>query len=289
MGSKLLYYGLIWPISRLPFFILYRLSDLLFLVMFYLAGYRKKLVLKNLRNAFPQKSEQEIQRIARDFYRHFCDLIVEALKGFSISEKAARERMICKDTSLLQKYADEKRKVLLVAGHYNNWELYANAGALHIPMKLIGIYKKLRDPFMNQQVQLTRAKHGCILVSSKETVKAFEDYEAPVAIAFGMDQAPVSSSKAYWMTFLNQDTAVLFGSERYAKKYDTPVIYGHIIKLKRGYYEVKYHLLFDKPNDTAYGEITEKMTRFLEQIIIEKPEYWLWTHKRWKRRRDDGT
>ncbi len=289
MGSKLLYYLLIWPISRLPFFLLYRLSDLFFVVLFYFAGYRKKLVMKNLRNSFPEKSEKELKSISRAFYRHFCDLIVEALKGFSISEKSARERMFSKDTSLLQKYADEKRKVLLVAGHYNNWELFANAGALQIPMKLIGIYKKLRDPFMDQQVQLTRAKHGCILVSSKETVKAFEDYEAPVVIAFAMDQAPVSSSKSYWMNFLNQDTAILFGSERYAKKYDTPVVFGQIIKVKRGYYELKFTLLCDKPNETAYGEITEKMTRFLEGIIIEKPEYWLWTHKRWKRRRDDGT
>jgi KDO2-lipid IV(A) lauroyltransferase len=289
MGSKILYYLLIWPVSRLPFFVLYGLSDFLFVVMYYFAGYRKKLVFKNLKNAFPDKSEKEITSIARAFYRHFCDLIVEALKGFSISEKSARERMSCDDVSIIEHYAKQGRNVLLVAGHYNNWELYANAGALHLPVKLIGIYKKLRDPFMNKQVQLSRGKYGCVLVSSRETVTAFENYGSPVAIAFGMDQAPVSSSKSYWMTFLNQDTAVLFGTERYAKKYDTPVIYGHISKVKRGYYDVKYTLLFDKPTETAHGEITEKMTRFLEEKIREKPEFWLWTHKRWKRRRDDGT
>lgn len=273
----------------LPMGVLYGLSGFLFLTLYKLGGYRKDVVMGNISRSFPEKSEQEHKAIASKFYRHFCDLIVESVKAFSISEAEIRRRVQAVDNPLLKEYFENGQNVLLVSGHFGNWELFASAAAFQTPYKLVGIYKKLKDPFFDQKARESRGKFGCELVSSKEVTKAFEGYIEPVAVAFLMDQAPVSSTRAWWMEFLNQDTAVLFGTERYAKKYDLPVLYGRITKVKRGHYLTTFDLVCDKPNELPKGEITERMTRMLEADIRKAPEYWLWTHKRWKRRRDDGT
>jgi Kdo2-lipid IVA lauroyltransferase/acyltransferase len=136
---------------------------------------------------------------------------------------------------------------------------------------------------------MSRGRFGCQMIGSKFIDSAFENQPIPAAVGFLMDQAPTSSTRAYWMDFLGQDTAVLFGTEKYARKYNTPVIYGRMDKVKRGYYITSFELICDDPHSMAHGEILEKMTRKLEADIRRKPEFWLWTHKRWKRRRDDGT
>jgi KDO2-lipid IV(A) lauroyltransferase len=289
MGSRILYYALIWPLSKLPYSLLYLLADLIYPFLRYYPGYRLKLVKKHVRDSFPGLTPQKHNAIVSGFYHHLSDIIVESLKNFSLEAKDAGKRIICRDASLLDRFADEGRNVILVAGHYGNWELYAIAGASHLKGRLVGIYKKLKDPFFDRKVASSRGKYGCNLVSTKQIGRAFTDFQAPFLVALIMDQAPVSSSKSYWMDFLGQDTAVKFGAEKYAKEFDMPVVYGCIHKVRRGYYEVTYELVEEFPRISSYGFITEKMTRLLERDIIDKPEHWLWTHKRWKRRRDDGT
>ena len=283
--TKFFYYLLILPLSLLPYPLLYLLSDIIFLIMYCVIGYRKKVVFTNLRNSFPNKSKQELKKIMSDFYRHLCDIIMESVKGFTISEKQLRKRLIIKNPEFSNYFADKRQSIIFVGGHYNNWEICAQAFAMYSNHKCIGIYKPLSNAFINDKIYTSRSKYGMHLISMKQTKKSFEDGDEPKAIVFGSDQNPANPKRAHWVQFLNQDTGVLFGVERYAKEYDWPVVFVSIRKAKRGYYEVEYSLVTDNPNEEPHGKITEDFTKRLEQDIINQPQYWLWSHKRWKHKR----
>ena len=285
MITKIFYYILILPLSLLPYPLLYLLSDIIFLIMYRVIGYRKEVVFTNLKNSFPNKSKQELKKIMSDFYRHLCDIIMESVKGFTISEKQLRKRLIIKNPEFSNYFADRGQSIIFVGGHYNNWEICAQAFAMYSNHKCIGIYKPLSNAFINDKIYTSRSKYGMHLISMKQTKKSFEDGDEPKAIVFGSDQNPANPKRAHWVQFLNQDTGVLFGVERYAKEYDWPVVFVSIRKAKRGYYEVEYSLVTDNPNEEPHGKITEDFTKRLEQDIINQPQYWLWSHKRWKHKR----
>lgn len=284
--NNLFYYGVIIPISRLPFSLLYGLSDFMYYVMYYLAGYRKKVVLKNIKNSFPEKTNTEHVEIAKKFYRHFCDLTLESLKVFTISEKEVHERMVLKNPEVSDKYFNQGRSVIIAGGHYNNWELFAVAIDSMVKHQTIAIYKPLTSKYFDQKMRETRSKYGLRMISTKIVKEVFESERNNLtATIFGIDQSPPYTAKAHWMTFLNQDTGVLFGTEKYAREYNYPVLFARINKEKRGYYTFEFTGEWDNPQKTAHGEITEKITRMLEQDIIDRPEFWLWSHKRWKHKR----
>ncbi|MES2285024.1 MAG: lysophospholipid acyltransferase family protein [Bacteroidota bacterium] len=287
--NALLYYLVIIPISLLPFPLLYALSDGLYILFYYILGYRKKVVLQNIRNSFPDKTEKEHIEICKKFYRHFCDLVVESLKTFTISEKEVLKRVICINPEVIDKYFDQKRSVIIAGGHYNNWELFAVAVDALIKHKTVGIYKPLSNKYFDGKMRSTRGKYGLEMISTKE-VKTFFDTHTNVLTAtiFGTDQSPSNPNNAYWMKFLNQDTGVLFGAEKFAKEYNYPVVYGRLNKLKRGHYSLDFTDVTDTPKETAHGEITEKITLLLEKDIQAIPQYWLWTHRRWKHKRPEG-
>lgn len=287
--NALLYYLVIIPISLLPFPLLYALSDGLYILFYYLLGYRKKVVLQNIRNSFPDKTEKEHIEICKKFYRHFCDLVVESLKTFTISEKEVLKRVICTNPEVIDKYFDQKRSVIIAGGHYNNWELFAVAVDALIKHKTVGIYKPLSNKYFDGKMRGTRSKYGLEMISTKD-VKPFFDKHINVLTAtiFGTDQSPSNPNNAYWMKFLNQDTGVLFGAEKFAKDYNYPVVYGRLNKLKRGHYSLDFTDVTDTPKETAHGEITEKITLLLEKDIQAIPQYWLWTHRRWKHKRPEG-
>lgn len=287
--NALLYYLVIIPISLLPFPLLYALSDGLYVLFYYMLGYRKKVVLQNIRNSFPDKTEKEHIEICKKFYRHFCDLVVESLKTFTISEKEVLKRVICTNPEVIDKYFDQKRSVIIAGGHYNNWEIFAVAVDALIKHKTVGIYKPLSNKYFDGKMRGTRSKYGLEMISTKE-VKPFFDKHINVLTAtiFGTDQSPSNPNNAYWMKFLNQDTGVLFGAEKFAKEYNYPVVYGRLNKLKRGHYSLDFTDVTDTPTETAYGEITEKITLLLEKDIQAIPQYWLWTHRRWKHKRPEG-
>ena len=253
--------------------------------MFKIIGYRKSVVLKNLNNSFPNKSKTEIDHIANRFYRHLCDLILEGIKGFTISKNEIKKRLVVKNPNIINDFFNQKRSVILVGGHYNNWEIFAQGFAISSFHKCIGIYKPLSNKFLNNKLSKSRSKFGMNLISMKNTVRSFEDNNDTKAIIFGADQNPANPKKAHWIKFLNQDTGVLFGTEKFAKKYNWPVIFVNIIKRKRGFYEVELSLVTDDPINETHGQITEKFTRILENNIINQPEYWLWSHKRWKHKK----
>jgi len=264
------------------------LSDFLCFIFYNLTGYRKKVIYDNLRNSFPEKSEDEIQRLMKLFYHHFTDLIVESIQIFSISEDEAKRRMIFTNPEIFDKDFNEGRNVILAGGHYNNWELFAVVVDGALKHKTIALYKPLNNLFFDEKMHESRGKYGLKMVSTRKTSEVFKSTaDQPAAIIFGTDQSPSRSGKGYWLKFLNRDTLVLFGTEKYAKEYNCPVYYGGMRKTKRGYYEVTFTLITDKPLETAHGEITEKHTAMLEEDIRRRPEFWLWTHKRWKHKKTE--
>ena len=252
-------------------------------------GYRKKVVINNIKRSFPEKTEKERLIICKKFYRHFCDLVVESLKTFTISEKQVLKHVTCKNPEVINKYYDQKRSVLIAGGHFNNWEIFAVAVDALIKHDAVGIYTPLSNKYFDEKMRKTRSKYGLYMLSSRRVKHYFDErINDLTATIFAIDQSPSNPRSCYWTTFLNQETGVLFGTEKFAKDYNYPVVYGRINKEKRGYYSFEFFDVTDKPQETKEGEITEIVTHLLEKDIKEHPQYWLWTHKRWKHKRPAG-
>lgn len=280
----IIYYIIIYPLSKLPYFILYRISDLLCFILKNIFRYRKRIIKGNIIRSFPEKNVDEINDIYNKFYTHFCDLIIENLKGFTIKKNQISKRLTMSNPELVNNYIKEGKNVILVGGHYNNWEITAQACPLYLNHQLFAIYKPLKSSFYDKKMRSTRGKYGLNLIPMKLTKKYFElESESPKAIIFGSDQSPSNVKNAYWTTFLNQYTGFLFGAEKYAKDYDFPVIYVHIEKIKRGYYTVHFELITDQPKNEEHGFIITDFAKKLESNINDNPPYWLWSHHRWKR------
>ncbi len=285
---RIVFYLVVLPLSRLPFRVLYGISNLLYLLLYRLVGYRKKVVRQNLKNSFPLLTPEERKEIERKFYRHFCDIIVESVKIFTITKEEIQERFTHRNPELFDPYFKAGRHVALVGGHYGNWELFAVSIQLHIAHQPLALYTPLTNPFFNKKILESRSRFGLWMrnyAELKEMMKKPE--QQPLAVIFGSDQCPKLSQQPYWMEFLHQETGVQFGTEKFARDYNAVVIYGVIHHVKRGVYETEYRLVCDQPYDLPLGKITEIHTRYLEQDIMENPTYWLWTHKRWKRTRND--
>jgi KDO2-lipid IV(A) lauroyltransferase len=291
--TSLVYYLLVIPVSRLPMPMLYAISNLAFILVFHVVRYRRKVVKGNFARAFPEKSAAERARLERDFYRHFCDLIVESFKGFTISDAEIRERFRVLNPEILAPYFRAGKSVALSGGHYNNWEWLAVALRQQIPHRAVAIYKPLSNRFLERKMQETRGKFGLEMLPMRDVPEFFrrsaeDSRTVPFAMIFGSDQSPGDPQKAHWMTFLNQDTGVVFGTEKYAKEYDLPVFFGLIRKVARGKYTFELSPLTETPRAAKPGEIVGEVTRRLEAEIRNDPRYWLWTHRRWKHRRPEG-
>ena len=277
----------IYLISLLPFPILYLLSDFVYFILFYCIGYRKKVILNNLRNAFPEKSDAEINVIFKSFYHYLCDLIFEVLKVTTISKETMLKR--CKfdpdSLAIFQKYADEGKSVILVMGHLGNWEWAGHPFSILCKQQLNVIYHPLKSKYFEALMLGMRGRFGTRMIPMKTAFKEMiahrNDLTATVFIA---DQTPMPEN-AYWTKFLNQDTPIFKGTEIIARKMNLPIVYSYIKKEKRGYYTMYASILTDDPAATADGEISEMHTRRLEQDIIANPDTWLWSHRRWKYKR----
>lgn len=289
--TALIYYCVVLPLSFLPMSVLCRFSDLTFLFVFRVVRYRKKVVYENLARSFPEKSAREIDSIARDFYRHFCDLIWESIKAFSISDREIRERMVGLNSYLLDPYYQAGRPLILVGGHYGNWEWLGLALERQVRYSSVAIYKPLSNRFVDRKMREARGQYGLELLPIKAVPEFFARLgeksarPRPEMVIFASDQSPGDGRKAYWMDFLGQDTATIFGPEKYARQCNLPVIYCVIRKKKRGYYEFEFREVSDDPRPLPHGAIIEKSNRLLEEDIRREPRYWLWTHRRWKHRR----
>ena len=277
----------IYLVSLLPFPILYLLSDGVYLLLYYVAGYRKKVVVQNLRNAFPDKTEADIKKISKEFYRYFCDLFLETFKTLTISKRAmVKHCSFHPDTvALFTKLAAENKSAILVMGHKGNWEWAGNTFSILCPQQLYVIYHPLANKHFNGLVYNMRTRFGTKLIAMQDTFRDMVTHRNEVnATAFIADQTP-QPQNAHWMTFLHQDTPVFKGTEKIAQKMNNPVVYVTVQRIKRGYYTVLAEMLVEKPAGTADGTITELHTRKLEKDIMDQPATWLWSHRRWKHKR----
>lgn len=269
--------------SVIPLPLLYVFSDGLYYLFFYVVKYRKKVVLENLRNSFPEKPAQEITQLSKDFYRHFCDILLEGIKGLSMSKGELLKRYRITNPELLNAHYEKKQSVIAVGSHYANWEWGVLCSSLQTKLKTMGFYMPLSNKLIDQYIKKSRAAWGMYLISVKDTVKGFhENRNSPCIYILISDQSPSNKDKAVWINFLNQDTAFLHGAEKYAQLTKFPIVYTDVQRLKRGYYTVEFSVLCENPNETKPGEITTLFANKLESIIKAKPEHWLWTHKRWK-------
>jgi KDO2-lipid IV(A) lauroyltransferase len=288
--STIAYYialPLLYLVSLLPFPVLYRLSDVIFFISYYLIGYRRKVVYSNLKNSFPEKSELELKKIEKEFFRYFCDLILETLKTLTISKSDAvkRCRFSNETQSIINDLNTKNQSCILVMGHFGNWEWAGSAFSLTCKQQLYVIYHPLKNKKFDELVYKMRTRFGTKLYAMKDSVREMIKNKNEVnTTAFIADQTPAPET-AYWTTFLNQDTPVFWGTEKIAQKLNFPVVYVTINREKRGYYIVNSTYLVHEPKLTKEGEISELHTRKLEQDIIKQPEIWLWSHRRWKHKR----
>ncbi|MAY83993.1 MAG: lipid A biosynthesis acyltransferase [Flavobacteriales bacterium] len=286
--NALVYYitlPLIYLISLSPFWLMYRLSDLIYLLLYYVIGYRKKVVYTNLKNSFPEKSEKELLSIQKKFYKYFCDLVFETFKSLTISPRSLKKRIKFDDVEIFQPFVDKDQSVIIAMGHFGNWELGGARFAVEPIHKLYVIYHPLHNKYFNNLIIKMRTRLGNGLYPMKESLKLILGNRNDLtATAFIADQTP-SPKGAYWTTFMNQDTPVFMGMGKISNKLNYPIIYVGIERVKRGYYDMKAELLVENPKELQAEEIVERFTRRLEKDIQRVPHIWLWTHRRWKHKR----
>lgn len=278
---------LLYFFSYLPWRVLFFISDLSFLLLYYIIGYRRKVVKMNLRKSFPEKSDEELKKIEFRFYRYFTDIIFETVKLFTLSpiQKIARCKMDDETVKLFQDLHTKGRSGILVMGHYGNWEYCPSGLPPQNAFQSYVIYHPLSNPYFDRLMSHMRTRTGCKLYTMTGTLKGMMSNRNELNLtAFLSDQSP-STKGAHWMQFMNQDTPVFNGSEKIAQKLGMAVIYGSMERVKRGSYIYHTNLICEDASKTLPGEITESHVRLLEADIINKPEYWLWTHRRWKRKR----
>ena len=279
-------YPFIYLLSRLPMRVLYVLSDFFFFLMFNVIGYRKIVVLENLKLAFPEKSEEERKKIAKDFFRHLTDLIMESVKAFSISEKEMSKRYRYKNPELVNNFTKQGRSIALVAAHQANWE-WSISLPLVLDGNVNGAYTKLGNPYFEKVVRSSREKYGIIGYKTSETVKGMQKNFAEKTQGLYIllsDQSPQLHKTFYWNEFFGVQVPMHTGAEILAKKFDLVVINYITRKVKRGYYETEFQLITDAPKEFEDYQITDKYTRLTENNIKQQPALYLWSHKRFKHR-----
>ena len=264
---------------------MFLLSDIVYLVAYRLLGYRKKVVRRNLAASFPAKTEKELRKIEHRFYHHLCDLLVEGIYNLFASPRSIMKRYHVKNRELVNRYYEQGRSVVLMSAHYNDWEYMVTSLNMQLFHNGIGIGKPLSNKVLEPWVFHRRTRFGTEVVYSdtvREVVDFYHHHKVPCALMMLSDQSPAHADKAYWTTFFHQETAFLYGAEYFARKYDYPVLYYRVDKVKRGRYEVTFSLLCEHPLEVPQYSIVEHYVRTLEKDIKEKPEYWLWSHRRWK-------
>ncbi len=273
--------------ALLPLWVLYRLADILYFPLYYIVRYRKKLVYSNIRNAFPEKSEKEVARLTRQFYRHFCDYIVETIKVLHISDEEMRRRMRFEQMEIANRAIAENRSVILLLGHFGNWEwipsitLWLTDKSSHFGQ----IYRPLRNEWFDRFFLHLRSRFGTRCIAKQDTLRAMLQMKRSgktSVTGFMADQTPSPSNIHHWVNFLSQDTAVLTGFEKIARKTGFTVLYVDVEVVKRGYYKATIREVTQDPAQMEEFEMTDQYTALMEETIRRTPWAWLWTHKRWK-------
>jgi len=270
-------------LSYLPFSVLYILSDALAFTAYRIIRYRKKVVLMNLRNSFPDAPENEIIKIAKDFYRNLADIIVETMKALSISPEELKKRVHFRNVEIVQAYYDNKQSIIVMATHTGNWEWMLLSGCLQLPYPIDGVYAPLANTFYEKLMYQLRSRFGSMPIPRPDILKELSK-RSKLLRATGLvaDQTPTKNAEKHWVKFLNQDTAFLKGTDMLAKMTKYPVIFLSLRRIKRGYYEVSIEKIAEPPYEKNSTHILDTYIQKSEHLIRENPAAWLWSHRRWK-------
>ncbi|MDN3492231.1 lysophospholipid acyltransferase family protein [Winogradskyella bathintestinalis] len=282
----ILIYPILWLISILPFRLLYGLSDFVCFFVYRIFGYRKTVVKENLRLVFPNKSEQEISTITNKFYHHFCDMMFEAIKSLTITEAQMKKRFKFTNVEVLNDLEDKNRSVILMCGHYGSWE-WIFILQKYVKHKGFAVYKRLANKHFDKLIKRIRAKYNSHLITTKETfqvlLKSKKNGELTIN-GFVSDQTPKASKAFHWNEFMGIKVPMYTGAEMLAKRLDMAVVFFSVKRIKRGYYETTFKTISEHPKEYKDFEITDIFFKLLEEQIIKAPQFYLWTHRRWKHR-----
>jgi len=286
-------YAIIWVFVKLhamlPMSVLYLFADILYFVIYRIARYRLKVVRQNLRLSFPEKTVTELRKLEKRFYLHFSDYIVETIKLAHISQEELNRRAVLHNPEIINPLVAQGHTCfILLMGHYGNWEWFTGSTVWFDHVKIYQIYRPLNSKVFDRLFIYLRTRFQGIGIKKQDTIRdiiRLKQSKERSLVIFIADQSPSKSNLIYWTTFLHQESSVLTGPERIATKMDIPVIFVDVKKLKRGYYSVDFELITDSPRSKPEFWITEQYTRLMERSILRDPAYWLWTHKRWKHKR----
>ena len=270
--------------SKLPLRVLYWLSDFIFVILYFVVGYRKKVVFQNLKNSFPEKSDSELKIIRKKFYHNFCDYLVETLKSFTITSHELRVRVQYLNQDIFHEAKAENKNVILLAGHIFNWEWF-NAFATVVPQeKSFPVYRKVQSSFWEQKVKEIRNRFGNHALEAKEVIRhIFKNANDGNSVyMFVADQTPHVSEVTYGLNFLHQKTPAFVGYDKLSTRMDLVFVYCEMKKVKRGYYQINYHRIYPDGEKFQEYEVVRKFHKMLETTINKRPDNYLWSHRRWK-------
>jgi len=291
---KILYYIVltVWYLfSLLPLKVHYVISDLMFWLLYSVIGYRRKVVYGNIASSFPEKTEEELRKIERGFYHFFCDYIVESVKLMTITPRIIKKRLVFKGTELIDEVVNSGQSCAVYLGHLGNWEWITSLPLWVTPKAQCGqIYHPLENKDFDRLFLRSRQRLGGVCIPMNDTLRKIIEYRKvgqPVVIGYISDQVPFWTNIHHWVNFLNHDTPVLTGAERIARKVDHAVFFLDVRRIRRGYYEAEFKLITCTPKKMDEFEITDIYFKMLEESIRRAPEFWLWSHNRWKRTREE--
>lgn len=270
-------------IGLIPFFLLYPISDFVSFLLLHVFRYRRDVVEDNIKKSFPEMDQKEVRKIVHHFYRNLSDILLEGIKAFTMTRKQIVKRHKVVNPEVLHPYFEKGMSIISLPSHYTNWEWGSMSGSLQLEHKNIALYKPLNNKWVDRFTRWSRSKYGTELASIYKTIETFERNKSEQVIyILASDQSPSQGNRAKWVRFLGRDTAFLFGPEKYARRYQYPVFFVDIHRIKRGYYELTLSLISDDPQQLPEGEIIRRYAASLERAIQKKPENWLWSHRRWK-------
>lgn len=285
MGMRVLFYLVFYPMSLLPLWVLYGIAYIFYLIVNYIIRYRRHIITQNLKRAFPEKSEREIASLRRKYYLHLSQIAAEMLKMLTLSRKKVMKRYRCENPEVVNRFYDEGKSVILMSSHYNNWEWMI----LSLPMQFkhagVGVGKANSNKVFEILINRARTRYGTVVVFADHVRELFQDREQNRELTTYMmlsDQSPNNMNKSYKTLFLNQPSGMIYGAEYFARKHDIPVVYYEVIKERIGHYKIVNQIITEKPTELENGGIIKQYTRLLEETIRRQPEFWLWSHRRWK-------
>ena len=282
-------YPLIWLVSRLNFKQLYLFSDFFYYILYYVIGYRKKVVRNNLKLAFPEKTNNELLMIEKNYYRNLSDVFLESFKSMNIREEEMEKRFHFTNPELLEKIYDSGKNLILMGSHYCTWEWCFIMDRV-TRFKINAIYKKIANPYFDRWAKKIRSRYDCEMITTKESYRKIAEQSKDNKLhlyGFASDQSPSKKKASYWNKFLNVTVPIHIGAEIIAKKYNMPMLFMDVVKVKRGFYEATFNEITYNPKNFQNFELTDIFIKMVEEQILRKPEFYTWTHRRFKHKKDN--